>query len=89
MIGGGSGPDRRLHARGHGEALAALPDGLTELYTHPATADVWPGSAPGYRYRDELAALVAPATRAALAASGALAAPFAHWPPPPDAESRR
>jgi hypothetical protein len=26
-------------------ALAALPDGLTELYTHPATADVWPGSA--------------------------------------------
>lgn len=60
-------------------ALAALPDGLTELYTHPATADVWPGSAPAYRYRDELAALVAPATRAALTASGALAAPFAHW----------
>jgi hopanoid biosynthesis associated protein HpnK len=63
------------------DALAALPDGLTELYTHPATADVWPGSAPGYRYRDELAALVAPATRAALAASGAHAAPFAHWAP--------
>jgi hypothetical protein len=41
------------------EALAALPDGLTELYTHPATQDVWPGSAAGYRYRDELEALIA------------------------------
>lgn len=38
-------------------ALADLPPGLTELYTHPATADTWPGSAPGYRYRAELAAL--------------------------------
>ncbi len=62
-----------------GAALAALPDGLTELYTHPATADVWPGSAPGYRYRDELAALTAPATHAALAASGARIGAFAHW----------
>lgn len=64
-------------------ALAALPDGLTELYTHPATADVWPGSAPGYRYCDELAALIAPTTRDALTASGAQAAPFAHWAPTP------
>ena len=39
-------------------ALADLPPGLTEIYTHPATADAWPGSAPGYRYRDELAALI-------------------------------
>ena len=62
-----------------GEALAALPDGLTELYTHPATADVWAGSAPGYLYRAELAALTAPATHAALAASGAQAGSFAHW----------
>lgn len=38
-------------------ALAALPPGLTELYTHPATQDAWPGSAPGYRYGEELAAL--------------------------------
>ena len=38
-------------------ALAALPPGLTEVYTHPATADAYPGSAPGYRYRAELAAL--------------------------------
>jgi hopanoid biosynthesis associated protein HpnK len=60
-------------------ALAALPDGLTELYTHPATQDVWPGSAPGYRYRDELAALVAPASIAAVSASGAQLGPFARF----------
>jgi hopanoid biosynthesis associated protein HpnK len=38
-------------------ALADLPPGLTEVYTHPATADGYPGSAAGYRYREELAAL--------------------------------
>ncbi len=38
-------------------SLAALPDGLTEIYTHPATDDHYDGHAPGYRYRDELAAL--------------------------------
>jgi hypothetical protein len=59
------------------EALAALPDGLTELYTHPATQDVWPGSAAGYRYRDELEALIAPTTHQALAANGANIGPFA------------
>lgn len=48
-------------------ALDALPPGLTELYTHPATADDYPGSAPGYRYRDELAALVDPVAKATLA----------------------
>lgn len=36
-----------------------LPDGLTELYLHPATGP-YEGSAPGYRYADELAALTAP-----------------------------
>ena len=39
-------------------AIRDLPPGLTEIYTHPAIADAWPGSAPGYRYRDELAALL-------------------------------
>ncbi|MDC7787709.1 hopanoid biosynthesis-associated protein HpnK [Rhodoplanes sp. TEM] len=34
-----------------------LPEGGTEIYVHPATADVFPGHAPGYRYADELAAL--------------------------------
>jgi len=36
-----------------------LPDGLTELYLHPATGP-YPGSAPGYLYGEELAALIAP-----------------------------
>jgi hopanoid biosynthesis associated protein HpnK len=48
------------------QALATLPPGLTEIYTHPATADAYPGSAPGYRYRDELAALVDPVVRETL-----------------------
>ena len=39
-------------------AIRDLPPGLTEIYTHPATADDYPGSAAGYRYRDELAALL-------------------------------
>ncbi len=36
-----------------------LPDGLSEIYLHPATGP-YPGSAPGYRYTEELAALMAP-----------------------------
>ncbi len=60
-------------------ALSALPEGLTELYTHPATQDVWPGSAAGYRYREELAALIAPASLAAFGASGAQLGSFAHF----------
>jgi hopanoid biosynthesis associated protein HpnK len=39
--------------------IVNLPDGLTELYLHPATGP-YPGSAPGYRYRQELEALLAP-----------------------------
>ena len=58
-------------------ALGALGPGLTEIYSHPASADAYPGSAPGYRYRDELAALIAPETRAALAASRAVTGSFA------------
>jgi len=48
-----------------------LPDGLTELYVHPATAGGFEGAAPGYRYADELAALTAPETTAAIRESGA------------------
>jgi len=40
--------------------LAHLPDGLTEFYFHPATSNSFSGAVPGYRYADELAALVAP-----------------------------
>jgi hopanoid biosynthesis associated protein HpnK len=48
--------------------LAHLPDGLTEFYFHPATSNSFSGATPGYRYADELAALVAP--RIASAARG-------------------
>jgi hopanoid biosynthesis associated protein HpnK len=51
-------------------ALGRLPGGLVEIYLHPATADHFPGSAPGYRYREELAALTDPAVLAAMAAAG-------------------
>jgi hopanoid biosynthesis associated protein HpnK len=40
--------------------LAHLPDGLTEIYFHPATSNSFSGATPGYCYIDELAALVAP-----------------------------
>ena len=37
--------------------LPLLPEGVTELYFHPALAGGFPGSAPGYDYAGELAAL--------------------------------
>lgn len=40
-----------------GGILAHLPPGLSEIYLHPATGP-YPGSAPGYRYDEELAALL-------------------------------
>jgi len=40
--------------------LEHLPDGVSEIYCHPATGP-YPGSAAGYAYREELAALVDPA----------------------------
>lgn len=48
--------------------LNDLPDGLTEIYTHPATTDLFDGAVPGYRYVDELGALTAPRIVAAIAA---------------------
>jgi hopanoid biosynthesis associated protein HpnK len=39
--------------------LTHLPKGLTEIYMHPATGS-FPGSAPDYEYRAELAALIDP-----------------------------
>jgi hopanoid biosynthesis associated protein HpnK len=40
--------------------LRHLPAGSTEIYLHPATRDGFESCAPGYRYADELAALVDP-----------------------------
>ena len=45
--------------------LKRLPEGLSEIYTHPATAGGFAGHAPGYRYAEELAALTAPEVVAA------------------------
>ena len=41
-----------------------LPDGLSEIYLHPAIGP-YRGSAPGYRYAEELAALISPEVLAA------------------------
>ncbi len=41
-----------------------LPEGLSEIYLHPATGP-YPGAAPGYRYGEERAALLDPAVIAA------------------------
>jgi hopanoid biosynthesis associated protein HpnK len=40
--------------------LRHLPAGLTEIYLHPATRDSFENCAHGYRYTDELAALIDP-----------------------------
>lgn len=50
--------------------LPLLPDGLIEIYTHPATRDDFPGHAPGYAYAGELRALTAPEVIAAVKQSG-------------------
>ena len=50
--------------------LVRLPDGLVEIYTHPATANSFRGHAPGYRYADELAALTDPDVKALVRRCG-------------------
>ncbi|HEY1559620.1 MAG TPA: hopanoid biosynthesis-associated protein HpnK [Caulobacteraceae bacterium] len=46
--------------------INALPPGLSEVYLHPATDNVFPGSASGYDYRGELAALTSDGARKAI-----------------------
>lgn len=52
--------------------LGRLPAGITEIYLHPATLSgaVIAPSMDGYRHADELAALMSPRVRAAIAAAG-------------------
>ena len=52
--------------------IEKLPAGQTEIYTHPATAKNFHGSALGYQYVEELAALLSPLCRDALRRSGAI-----------------
>jgi hopanoid biosynthesis associated protein HpnK len=51
--------------------LARLPAGVTEIYLHPATlsGSAIAASMSGYRHADELAALLSPRVRAAVAAA--------------------
>ena len=50
--------------------IPLLPEGVTEIYCHPATADLFAGGAPGYGYREELAALLEPRVAQAVQANG-------------------
>ncbi len=50
--------------------LRHLPEGITEIYMHPATADVFAGAASACGYAEELAALIAPDTGTLVRATG-------------------
>jgi hopanoid biosynthesis associated protein HpnK len=56
--------------------LETLPDGVNEIYLHPATGH-YPLSAPSYQYEAELAALIDPAARDIVARNGIVLARFA------------
>ena len=58
--------------------VAHLPEGVTEIYTHPATSSGFAGAAPGYRYEDELAALSSPELRRQIAETGVATGGFAN-----------
>ena len=51
--------------------IAHLPEGLSEIYLHPAKTAYFAGAAPGYRYVEELAAVTDPAVIEAARVSGA------------------
>jgi hopanoid biosynthesis associated protein HpnK len=55
-----------------------LPDGVTEIYMHPAVTDDWNGHTPGYRYTQEFAALIE--TRALVSDNPVTLARFADLP---------
>ena len=56
--------------------IAHLPEGMTEIYTHPATSPDFAGAAPGYRYTEELAALTSPELRRQIAPMGVASGGF-------------
>jgi hopanoid biosynthesis associated protein HpnK len=62
--------------------LGRLPQGVTEIYLHPAiaTRDPLTPSMQSYRHADELAALLSPRVRAAVAASNAICGGYADLP---------
>ena len=64
------------------KALERLPNGVTEIYSHPAiageSAEPVTQSMTGYRPTDELAALLSPRVAAAVHSTGAVRGGFAH-----------
>jgi hopanoid biosynthesis associated protein HpnK len=61
--------------------VRALPPGLSEIYLHPATRGAFPGAAPGYRYEEELAALISDESRRALADTAIVRGGFVDFAP--------
>jgi hopanoid biosynthesis associated protein HpnK len=59
--------------------ISHLPAGLSEIYLHPAKADAYPGSAPGYRYLEEFQALVNPDVIAAASSQDVALGGFADF----------
>ncbi len=62
-------------------ALARLPDGVTEIYSHPATQGGITPSMASYRPTDEFAALLSPRVREAVETLGVRRGGFSDfWP---------
>ncbi|HEY5290205.1 MAG TPA: hopanoid biosynthesis-associated protein HpnK [Caulobacteraceae bacterium] len=59
--------------------IAGLPEGLSEIYLHPATRGDFEGSAYGLFHAEELAALTSPNAARALAQSGARTGGYADF----------
>lgn len=68
---------RRLSA-----LVPRLPDGVVEIYLHPATTNEFAGAAPGYRYSEEFAALCDADCIAAVRQSGFSTGGYADAPEP-------
>ncbi|HET9107736.1 MAG TPA: hopanoid biosynthesis-associated protein HpnK [Steroidobacteraceae bacterium] len=66
------------------QILARLPEGVTEIYLHPAleSGAAIAASMAGYRHAQELAALLSPRVRAAIVACGAATGGFRQISPP-------
>ena len=61
--------------------IGQLPEGVTEIFLHPAIAGGFDGSAKGYGYTEELKALVSPSVRGAVEAAGVRLGGFADFAP--------
>ncbi len=68
-----------MNAQRINEAAVALSDGLNELYLHPATRDDFDGHGPAYAHCEELAGLIDPSVREALAGKGVHLGNFADF----------